>query len=131
MAQFIYLLQNNPRIREVIDTITSKVVLLLGRFTPKRKVVLDTIRERLRTKNYSPVVFDFKKPITQNFTETVMTLVGMAKFVIADLTDSKRIPHELMSFVEKDPIRIQSSHHCSFPRCRSMQCLSTCNGTPG
>ncbi len=103
VAQFIYLLLNNPRIREVIDTITSKVVLILGRFTPKRKVVLDAMRERLRTKNYSPVVFDFEKPITRDLTETVMTLAGMAKFVIADLTDPKSIPHELMSFVEKLP----------------------------
>lgn len=103
LAQFIYLLLNNARIREVIDTITSKVVLILGRFTPERKVVLDAIRESLRTKNYSPVVFDFEKPTTRDLTETVMTLAGMAKFVIADLTDPKSIPHELMSFVEKLP----------------------------
>lgn len=103
VAQFIYLLLNNSRIREVIDTITSKVVLILGRFTPKRKVVLDAIRETLRTKNYSPVVFDFDKPVTRDLTETVITLAGMAKFVIADLTDPKSIPHELMSFVEKLP----------------------------
>jgi uncharacterized protein YjbI with pentapeptide repeats len=32
LAQFIYLLLNNKRIRHVIDTITSKVVLILGRF---------------------------------------------------------------------------------------------------
>lgn len=103
VAQFIYLLLNNPRIREVIDTITSKVVLILGRFTPERKVILDAIRERLRAKNYSPVVFDFEKPTTRDLTETVMTLASMAKFVIADLTDPKSIPHELMSFVEKFP----------------------------
>ncbi len=37
IAQFIYLLLNNKEIREVIDTITSKVVLILGRFTDERK----------------------------------------------------------------------------------------------
>ncbi len=36
VAQFIYLLLNNQRIRQVIDTITSKVVLILGRFTSER-----------------------------------------------------------------------------------------------
>jgi len=35
VAQFIYLLLNNHKIRIVIDTITSKVVLILGRFTPE------------------------------------------------------------------------------------------------
>lgn len=51
MAQFIYLLLNNQKIRNVIDTITSKVVLILGRFTPERKQVLDAIREELRRRN--------------------------------------------------------------------------------
>ena len=59
VAQFVYLLLNNVKIRKVIDTITSKVVLILGRFTPERKIVLDRLRDTLRSKNYSPVVFDF------------------------------------------------------------------------
>src|SRR5947209_5674044 len=48
VAQFIYLLLNNQKIRDVIDTITSKVVLILGRFTLERKIILDAIREELR-----------------------------------------------------------------------------------
>ena len=32
VAQFIYLLLNNQEIREVIDTIASKAVLIVGRF---------------------------------------------------------------------------------------------------
>ena len=37
VAQFIYLLLKNQKIRHVIDTITSKVVLILGRFTPNER----------------------------------------------------------------------------------------------
>ena len=48
VAQFVYLLLHNEKIRDVIDTVTSKVVLILGRFTPERKAVLDAIREELR-----------------------------------------------------------------------------------
>src|SRR5262249_2114359 len=62
VAQFIYLLLNNQKIRQVIDTITSKVVLILGRFTEERKRVLDAIREELRKHDYIPVLFDFDKP---------------------------------------------------------------------
>jgi hypothetical protein len=51
VAQFISLLLHNEKIRRVIDTITSKVVLILGRFTPERKAVLDAIREELRRCN--------------------------------------------------------------------------------
>jgi pentapeptide repeat protein len=61
VAQFVYLILNNTDIRDVIDTITSKVVLILGRFTPERKGVLNALRESLRRRNYSPVMFDFDK----------------------------------------------------------------------
>ena len=40
IAQFIYLLLNNEEIRDAIDTIAKKAVLILGRFTFERKVVL-------------------------------------------------------------------------------------------
>ena len=48
MAQFIYLLLDNSKIREVIDTVAKKAVLILGRFTPERKAILDALRNVLR-----------------------------------------------------------------------------------
>ena len=62
VAQFIYLMLHNQKIRDVIDTITSKAVLILGRFTDERKAVLDALREELRKRNYLPILFDFEKP---------------------------------------------------------------------
>ena len=103
VAQFIHLLLNNQRIRHVIDTITSKVVLILGRFTPERKVILDAIRDELRKRDYLPVLFDFDKPSNRDITETVSTLAHMAKFVVADITDAKSIPQELMAIVPTLP----------------------------
>ena len=95
VAQFVHLLLSHKRIRNAIDTITSKVVLILGRFTPKRKSILDAIREELRLRNYLPVLFDFERPTNRDLTETVSTLAHMARFVIADITDAKSIPQEL------------------------------------
>src|ERR1035441_3774857 len=103
VAQFIYLLLNNTRIRHVIDTITSKVVLILGRFTPERKAVLDAIRDELRKRDYLPVLFDFEKPSNRDITETVSTLAHMARFVIADITDARSIPQELIAIVPSLP----------------------------
>jgi hypothetical protein len=99
VAQFIYLLLNNERIRDVLDTITSKVVLILGRFRPERKAVLDALRLELGKHNYTPIIFDFDKPANRNITETVSTLAHMARFVIADITDAKSIPQELERIV--------------------------------
>jgi uncharacterized protein YjbI with pentapeptide repeats len=103
VAQFIHLLLNNPEVRDVLDSITSKVVLILGRFTPERKAVLDAIRNELRQRNYIPVLFDFEGPENRNITETVSTLAHMARFVIADITDAKSIPQELTTIVPHLP----------------------------
>ncbi len=103
VAQFIYLLLNNPKIREVIDTITSKVVLILGRFTAERKPILDALREILRRRNYSPILFDFEKPASRDLTETISTLAHMARFIVADITDAKSIPQELDRIVPDLP----------------------------
>jgi hypothetical protein len=103
IAQFIYLLLNNIKVRHVIDTITSKLVLVLGRFTAKRKIVLDAIRLELRKCDYLPVMFDFEKPVSQTTLETVSTLAHLARFVIADLTDAKGVLQELQAIVPSNP----------------------------
>src|SRR5262249_20804188 len=103
VAQFVYLLLNNRRIRQVIDTITCKVVLILGRFTDERKPVLDTLRDELRRRAYLPVLFAFDKPSSRDLTETIQTLAGMAHFVIADLADSQSLPQELSEIVPRMP----------------------------
>jgi hypothetical protein len=101
VAQFVYLLLNNAKIREVIDTITSKAVLILGRFTEERKQTLDALRDALRARNYLPIMFDFEKPANRDFTKTVSTLAHLARFVIADLTDPRSIPQELTAIVPR------------------------------
>jgi hypothetical protein len=103
VAQFVYLLLHNEKIRDVIDTITSKAVLILGRFTEDRKAVLDAIRDELRNRGYLPILFDFEKPSNRDITETVSLLARMARFVLADITDAKSIPQELSIIVPDLP----------------------------
>jgi uncharacterized protein YjbI with pentapeptide repeats len=103
VAQFIYLMLNNQKIRDVIDTITSKAVLILGRFTDERKAVLDALREELRKRNYTPILFDFEKPRSRDTDETITLLARMAKFVIADISDAKAVLQELRGIVPDLP----------------------------
>jgi hypothetical protein len=107
IAQFIYLLLNNAEIRDVIDTIARKAVLILGRFTPERKAVLDALRETLRTQGYLPILFDFDKPSSRNFTETVRILAHLSRFIIADLTDPSSIPQELQAIIPTLAVPVQ------------------------
>jgi hypothetical protein len=107
VAQFVYLLLHNEKIRGVIDTITSKVVLILGRFTPERKVVLDAIRKELRNRHYVPILFDLDVPAGRDTTETVSLLARMARFIIADLTEPSSIQKELEAIVPHLAVPVQ------------------------
>jgi uncharacterized protein YjbI with pentapeptide repeats len=107
VAQFIYLMLHNQKIRDVIETITSKAVLILGRFTDERKAVLDALREELRKHNYLPILFDFNVPATRDITETISLLARMARFIIADLTDPSSIPKELEAIVPDLAVPVQ------------------------
>jgi hypothetical protein len=99
VAQFVYLLLHNEKIRDAIETIGRKGVLLLGRFTEGRIAVLNRLREELRKRGYVPIVFNFNKPEAKDFTETIRLLAGLSKFVIADVTNPKSAPLELQATV--------------------------------
>jgi len=103
IAQFVYLLLSNQKIRNLIDTIGKKAVLILGRFSSERKVVLDALKEALRSRDYVPMLFDFEGPRNRDISETVATLAHMARFIIADITNARSIPQELMMIVPNLP----------------------------
>jgi hypothetical protein len=46
-----------------------------------------------------PILFDFDKPTTKDFTETIRILAGMSLFVIADISNPKSSPLELQATV--------------------------------
>lgn len=102
VAQFVYLLLNNTKIRNVINSVCNKAVLILGRFAEsQRKAVLDGLREKLRQFDLLPIVFDFDRPIDKDYTETIQTLAGLSMFVIADITNPKSAPLELEATVKQ------------------------------
>jgi hypothetical protein len=86
VAQLIYLLLNREKLRNVLNAMTRSGVLILGRFKDGGLEVLQTVATRLREMNYLPMLFDFELTRSRDFTETVKTMVGLARFVIADLS---------------------------------------------
>jgi hypothetical protein len=54
-----------------------------------------------------PVIFDFDRPASRDFTETVVTLAHMARFIVADLTNPASIPKELEAIVPRLAVPVQ------------------------
>ena len=103
VAQFIYLLLNNKKIRDVIETIGKKAVLILGNFKPDSKRVLDSLQDALRIRGYLPILFDFDVPTNRDITETVSALAHLSRFIIANITNARSISQELQAIVPNLP----------------------------
>ncbi|MGD0781505.1 MAG: pentapeptide repeat-containing protein [Candidatus Aminicenantales bacterium] len=82
MAQFIYLLINNSRIQKF-----ARIVLVLGHFEPKRRELLEAIRDQVRKSDYVPLVFDHDDCADPGLQSTLSNLARMARFVIMEMTD--------------------------------------------
>jgi hypothetical protein len=94
IAQLLHLLMNTAAIRDVINSMTGRAVLLLGRFIPERMSVLTALADRLRRFGDLPIIFYFDKPGDRTVTETLRILAGLSKFTIVDLTDPNSSPYE-------------------------------------
>jgi uncharacterized protein YjbI with pentapeptide repeats len=132
VAQFLHLLLTNAKIRDVIDTLSTRVVLILGRFTPDRLEILHAIKDALRANNYVPVLFDFQRSRNKTLLGTASLIAHLARFVIADASDAamirEEVPHLLQSvFIPVQPIietrfsepviwnELRSQFHCLLP----------------
>jgi len=101
LAQFLYLILNNAKLRRVIDTLTARVVLILGRFSPESLGMLQTLKADLRRRGHVPVLFNFPKPDSRDLTETVSLIAHMSPFIVADISAPRSVPHELASLVPR------------------------------
>lgn len=107
IAQFIYLMLDNPNIQVVLEEGQKRNVLILGRFAdPGRKRVLDEIRERLRLLGYLPIIFDFPPPKERDLIQTVTSLAALSRFVIGDITDPRSVALELEAILSRYKIPV-------------------------
>src|SRR5262249_16132074 len=98
-AHFISLILANRKLTQVINTASDRMVLLLGRFTPARKHVLERMRALLLEHRYAPVIFDFAVPRDRDSIETVTGLASLARWVLADRAAPKSSPLEIYAIV--------------------------------
>jgi uncharacterized protein YjbI with pentapeptide repeats len=99
MAQFLNLLRRNKGLRRFIDTVSARVVLILGRFTDTRLAVLRAIRDECSRHGLIGVLFDFDRPAHRDLTETIATLAHLSRFIVVDITDARSVPQELSHIV--------------------------------
>ena len=108
VAQFLYLMLYNPTIGQLIETLTSNFVLIVGRFTPERKAILDALRDAVRQHKppYVPVLFDVEGAGERNLAEMVTMLARLTRFIIADMTDPVGVLQTLQAIVPRTEVPV-------------------------
>lgn len=116
LAQFVYYLSSHKKMRDALNILNDKGVLLLGRFNDGGLERLYSIRERLQSKGYMAMIFDFARPDNLSLTETVVTMAGLSKFIVVDLSGAS-VPAELQSILSqiKKPILAFGNAYAMFP----------------
>lgn len=106
VAHLLNLLLDNPRIADVLETTTRRMVLLLGRFDDDGNEVLEAVKHRLRDLGYVAVVLNVDGPRTRDPRQTVEILARMSRFVIADLTNASSVLFEIGLLMAPMPVPI-------------------------
>jgi uncharacterized protein YjbI with pentapeptide repeats len=129
LAQFLYYLNDHKKMRDTLNILNDKGVLLLGRFKDGGLERLYSIREWLQGKGYMAMIFDFARPDNLSLTETVVTMAGLCKFVFADLSGAS-VPAELQAVLTqaKKPILAFGDPYALFPDLADQTWVRTIEG---
>jgi hypothetical protein len=82
----LYLLFQNAH-PPIIAALLSRIILILGQFTPERNEVLKTIQSDLWQQNYVPVVIDLAILQNQQHAAMINALIGLCRGMLIDLSD--------------------------------------------
>jgi uncharacterized protein YjbI with pentapeptide repeats len=99
LAQFHDVVDERGSIAWLLSAGTKRVVLILGRFTPRRKRVLDRLAASLRSRGKIPVIYDFPGPADREITDLVRFVAGMSQFIVVDMTSANSVPLELQATI--------------------------------
>ncbi|HEX4228401.1 MAG TPA: pentapeptide repeat-containing protein [Bryobacteraceae bacterium] len=116
LAQFVYYLSNHKKMRDALNILNERGVLLLGQFKDGGLERLYSMREWFQGKGYMAMIFDFARPDNLSLTETVVTMAGLSKFIVVDLSGSS-VPAELQSILSqiKKPVLAFGDRYALFP----------------
>ena len=129
LAQFVYYLSNHKKMRDAINILNDRGVLLLGRFQDGGLERLYCMREWFQRKGYMAMIFDFARPDNLSLTETVVTMAGLSKFVIVDLSGTS-VPAELQAIFSqiKKPVLAFGDPYALFPDLADQTSVITLEG---
>jgi hypothetical protein len=89
----------------LLSDLASRGVLILGRFSETRLAVLTALKAALAAhpSGYAPILFTFDRPGERDLLESIATFAGLARFIVADISDASMVREELLKIVPNQP----------------------------
>ena len=100
-AQVVHSALGGAPFRDAINEMTSKGVLLLGRFSPSEQfLMMKSLKNALRQQQLIPIMFDFERPSSRDLRESILMLASLSRFIIVDLSAPRSVPAELEAVLQ-------------------------------
>jgi uncharacterized protein YjbI with pentapeptide repeats len=87
LASFLSMALRNGSIRRVLESASSRAVLILSQFVPAKVPILDVLRESLRRRGLFPVSFDVPNPGSAEIEARIAAVAPFVRFVLSDLPE--------------------------------------------
>ncbi|MCC6446836.1 MAG: pentapeptide repeat-containing protein [Armatimonadetes bacterium] len=104
MAQLVYLLLHDARLRSLVRVRSPKAAVIFGHFGKEgRREFLTAIKTAVRQAGCIPVLCDFGTHENQTSYERMDVLARLARFVVLDMTDPVNVPQEFAAIIDRLP----------------------------
>jgi uncharacterized protein YjbI with pentapeptide repeats len=107
-AQFAYLLISGERVPQLLESVHSRLVLVLGDFRAEREAVLKSIETVLQHQEFTSITAHFNPPVHRDLTLKTLLLAKYVRFIVADVTGSRALLRFLRdSWKDAVPVPVQ------------------------
>ncbi len=111
VAQFVSILLESDGIRKIIGSPFVGMVLILGCFAGEKRTGLVAMRRELKNSGYQTVTIDFSNTTLRQDNKILLSLAGLARFIIAEITEARGVLQALVSILESSsPVPVQIVH---------------------
>jgi hypothetical protein len=88
---------------EVMSALSQERVLILGRFSRRRRKILEAIQDHINKhpNRYRAELFTYEKSKSRDLVESIISFAGLSRFIIADISEPKSVQSELQEIVPR------------------------------
>jgi hypothetical protein len=111
----LYPMTQSPKVSELLDRLSAKSVLLMGRFTPEQQTILGNLRDVLKATGHEALFFDIGTIPKEEQADTMSAIVSLTPYILDVTEPTSATETELSALVpqvrsDTPPLKILKSN---------------------